>query len=341
MVAAMLRRNCFYISGMTEDASGGIFRCRWDGTPRILDRTPLERNLFLTWGGDGRTLYAAARDRGRGAVAAFRVAPDGELTLLNMLPAGGDSACYLTVSPDGKFLYSANYASGNWSEFPLAPDGALAKLNRVVDCRKDARAPSHPHCCVFTPDGKFLCVVDLGLDRIFLHAFDAGRGVSPDATEAVALETGFGPRHLCFDAAGQNAYLLGESSGEIQRFRYENGRFIPGCRVSALSAPGKVVGEAAAIRLSRNGKFLFASNRGDDSIAVFSVNASGELTLKTHVPSLGKSPRDFFFLPGCGIMAVANEFSDEVVFFACDQNSGEIGVPLGKLALPRPLYLLA
>ena len=327
---------------MTEDAGGGIFRCRWEGAPRILDRTPLERNLFLAWGGEGKTLYAAARERGRGAVAAYRVAPDGGLTRLNLLPAGGDSACYLAVSANGRQLYSANYASGNLSEFLLAPDGALARLNQVVAYggRREAGRLSHPHCCGFTPDGKYLYVVDLGLDRILLHAYDAERGIVPDAARVVTLEAGFGPRHLIFDSGGQNAYLLGETGGDIQHFRYGDGEFLPASRVSARPAVRAGSNAAAAIRWMRDGEFLAVSHRGDDVIAGFAVDAAGRLSLRTHVSSRGKSPRDCNFLPGCGIMAAANEFSDAVVFFACDWRSGAIGEPCGKLVLPRPLYVL-
>ncbi|MCI5779838.1 MAG: lactonase family protein [Lentisphaeria bacterium] len=340
-----MKASCFYISGMTEDERGGIFRCQWSGgAPRILSFTPLCRNTFLAWGKDGRTLYATARDRGCGAVAAFRVAADGGLTRLNILPAGGDSPCYLTVSADGERLYSANYASGSFSEFLLSPDGGLRKLNRVVahhgrGIREEQRSP-HPHCCVFTPDGGYLCVVDLGIDRMMLYEYDKLRGISPASACAVMLQAGSGPRHLCFDASGRNAYLLDELDCRLRHFRYADGVFTPGGLLRTVKPETPGGGAAAALRFSRNGQYLFTSTRGDDSIAVFSVDASGAPRREKTFPSCGASPRDFNFLPDCGILAVANEFAGETAFFACDQNTGTILELRSKLALPRPLYVL-
>lgn len=332
---------CFYIAGMTEDSSGGIFRCRWEGTPRILDRTPLERSLFLSWGPDGKTLYAGARNNGHGAVAACRVAADGGLTLRNMLPSGGDSVCHLTVSADGGRLYCANYASGSFSEFLLNADGSLGKLNRVIahrgrGIREEQRSP-HPHCCVFTPNGGFLCVVDLGIDRMLLYEYDRSRGIAPVAAGVVALQPGSGPRHLCFDPSGRNAYLLHELDCSLRHFRYADGVFTPG----SLTHTAKSAGSAAAsLRFSRNGRYLYAGTRGDDSISVFSVDDSGAPHWEQNFPTCGRSPRDFNFLPDCGILAVANEFSGETVFFACDPDAGTILDPRGRLAMPRPLYVL-
>lgn len=340
----MNENNLFYISGMTEDCNGGIFCCAWqNGAPQLRDFVPLERNTFLAWGKDRRTLYASMQHDGIGKAAAFQVQLDGKLHLLNTVPADGKSVCFLQMSADGKFLYSANYSSGNISEFLLNDDGSIAGLNRTIThhgkgIRAEQDAP-HPHCCIFTPDNKFLCVTDLGIDKVFFYRFDPLHGIDPDAAAEYHLSAGSGPRHIFFDASGKFAYLLNELGNTLQSFRYENEKLLPIEKMSTLPDES-IASSAATIKFSSNGNFLYSSNRGDDSIAVFTLDSNGRFTRQAFFPSGGSSPRDFTFLPDTEILAVANEFSGEVSFFNCDQDSGKIFTCCGKLSLPRPLYIL-
>ena len=336
--------NCFYISGMTEDSNGGIFRCVWrNNTPEVEDFYPLERNLFLSRGATGETIYASTQHNGIGAVAAYHVAPDGKLHLLNTLPANGKSVCYLQISANGKFLYSANYASGNISEFTIADDGSLAALKQSINHTGSSihaeQSSPHPHCCTFTPDNKYLCVTDLGTDKLLLYDYDPDQGIAPVAAREYSVTPGSGPRHLFFDADGRFAYLLCELGNVIQRFSYTQGDFNFIDTISTLPE-GEHSGSASTIKFSKNGRFLFAGNRGSDTIAVFAVDKNGKLTSWNFYPAGGSSPRDFNFLPGTNILAVANEFSGKTVFFTCDDNSGEIFETCGELTLPRPLYIL-
>ena len=336
--------NCFYISGMTEDSNGGIFRCVWrNQTPETADFYPLERNLFLSWGATRETIYASTQHNGIGGVAAYHVDQNGKLHLLNKLPANGKSVCFLQISPDGKFLYSANYASGNISEFTIASDGSLAGLNRSINHTGNSihaeQSSPHPHCCTFTPDNKYLCVTDLGTDKILLYSYDPDKGIAPAAAKEYSVTPGSGPRHLFFDTKGNFAYLICELGNVIQRFSYDRGELSFIDSVSTLP-DGENSSSASTMKFSRNGRFLFAGNRGNDTIAVFTVDENGKLANKIFYPSGGSSPRDFNFLPKANILAVANEFSGKTVFFICDDNSGQITEVCGELALPRPLYIL-
>lgn len=333
----------FYISGMTEDERGGIFRCQWsDKTVQVAEFTPLRRNSFLAWSRDRRTLYGSMQ-ASDGGVASYRVGADGALQHLNTVYAGGRSVCYLEVSPDGRFLYSANYASGNISEFALASDGAVERLIRTVrhigsGVRTEQRS-AHPHCAVFTPDGKYLAVVDLGIDRVMLYPFVPGEGITAEAAGEMLLPPGCGPRHLVFAPDGKMAFLLCELGNELYSFGYENGKFTQLDKISTLPETYRG-GSAAAIRFAPGGKRFFVSNRGSNTLAAVTFDGSGKLTVTGFFPAGGSSPRDFNFLPGSEIVAVANEFSGEAVFFNCAPDTGVIGGAAGVLSLPRPLYVL-
>lgn len=334
----------FYISGMTEDEHGGIFRCQWrNNTVQMVEFTPLRRNSFLAWSRDRRTVYASMQQETDGGAAAYRVQENGALEHLNTVFAGGRSVCYLEVSPDGKYLYSANYASGNISEFLLDADGVIARLNRTVShygsgVRTEQRSP-HPHCCTFTPDGKFLCVVDLGIDRVKLYPFIPEQGLAVDGAAEIMLPPGCGPRHLVFAPDGKMAFLLCELGNKLFSFRYENGVFTLLDKVSTLPEACHS-GSAAAIRLVPDGSRFFVSNRGSDTLAAVTFDDSGKLTVTGFFPAGGASPRDFNFLPGAEIVAVANEFSGKAVFFAGKPCRGQLGAEAAVLNLPRPLYVL-
>ena len=336
--------NCFYISGMTEDCNGGIFRCIWrNRTPEVKDFYPLERNLCLSWGATRETIYASTQHNGIGAVAAYNADQNGKLHLLNKMPANGQSVCFLQISPDGKFLYSANYASGNISEFTIAADGSLAALKQNIShsgksIHAEQTSP-HPHCCTFTPDKKYLCVTDLGTDKIIFYPYDPDEGASPVAAAEYSVTPGSGPRHLFFDPGSGFAYLICELSNVIQRFSYTGGNLNFIDTISTLPT-GENNSSASTMKFSGNGRFLFAGNRGSDTIAVFAVNKNSKLTAEKFYPAGGSSPRDFNFLPGTNILAVANEFSGKTVFFTCDDSTGQIFEVCGELPLPRPLFIL-
>ena len=336
------RKKDFYISGMTEDLNGGIFHCRWENDAvQVRKFYPLERNLFLCWSPDKRTIYASSQHEGVGFVSAYKVDDRGDLELKNTVQADGRSVCFLQTSPDGKFLYSANYASGNISEFTINEDGALGVLKQSIrhvgsSIHSEQSSP-HPHCCTFTPDKRYLCVADLGTDKVLLYPFDAGKGIAPVAEKEYAVPPGAGPRQLIFDVSGNFAYLLCELGNLIMRFRYCDGNLEFIDMVSTLP-DGVENSSAAALKFSSNGKFLYASNRGHDTIAVFAVDQEGKPADVKFYPSAGSSPRDFNFLDD--ILIAANEFSGEAAFFKCDESSGRIFEVCGKIALPRPLYIL-
>ncbi|MBO4492410.1 MAG: lactonase family protein [Lentisphaeria bacterium] len=339
----------FFLCACSETDRGGIRLCRMESdvsAPVELALTPLPGTNFLSFSRDGKTLYATANTKEEGgSAAAFRCGPDGSLQLLSRVSAEGVSSCYVSCSPDGRYLYTANYSSGSVTEFELAEDGSIVRRIRVIEHRgpcgpvRDRQEKPHTHCTVFTPDGKYLCVNDLGMDSILLYP------VTPDGLALPAAEwkaePGEGPRHILFDKSGSYAYVVNELASSVTALRYSDGKLERLGSWSALPPDCPVKTKAAAIRFSPDGRYLFATNRGFDSVACFRIVSPGVLELADIVSSRGSSPRDFQFLPGGKIAAAANEFSDQVCLFDYEAGSGTLRYREGAdlTDLPRPLYI--
>ncbi len=338
----------FYIAAASAEPTGGIYQYQMRGgdAPLQTGFYPLPKANYIAFSPDRRFLYATCTVGGSGGVAAFRILPDGSLEMLNCCSAAGQSTCHLTVAPSGNFLYAANYISGSFAEFSLE-NGAVAGRIRVVEHHGHGINPArqesaHAHFTGFTPDGKFLCVIDLGIDTVRLYPFDPAAGIDPEhAADCKIVPAGSGPRHLLFDGSGKTGYLLNELGNTVSPLRYDGEKLLQGGVVTTLPRFAQnLVTKAAAIRLSPDGRFLFASNRGFDSIAVYELDGKGGMCLTDMVFSGGKSPRDINFLPGGKLFAAANEFSDQVVFYDFDPASGKL-TPNGVIFdhMPRPLCI--
>ena len=345
----MMNDGLFFSCGCSDDDRGGLYLCGEDGTGTFSTRavTPLRGTNYLCFSPDGRTLYATWNEGRTGGAAAYRLAPDGSLAFLNKAGSEGAAACHLTASPDGGFLYVVNYSSGNFAEFKLAEDGSIESRTRVVSHgayplgpRTDRQESAHTHCARFTPDGRYLCIVDLGVDRIFFYPYAAGKGIVE--TPAVHVcDPADGPRHIIFDAAGTTAYVINELGNSVTAFRYADGALEKIAKYTTLPENCTAKTKAAAIRLSRDGRFLYASNRGYDSIACFRVVKPGELTLLDIVDARGESPRDINFLPSGNVLAASNEFSDRICLFRFDAATGALSYQEGRDVSdePRPLCI--
>ena len=340
----------FYSCGCANE-NGGIFLCREDGTGVIttLALAPLPGANYHCFSPDGKYLYATWNiPRKGGGVAAFRINDDRTLTEHNRLEANGTAVCHVATSPDGTFLYAANYSSGNFAEFKLAPDGSIAERTLVADHhqypvgpRTDRQECAHTHCTRFTPDGKWLCIVDLGVDRVFLYPYTPGKGIDVDGVRIFVSDPGDGPRHIIFDAAGTTAYIVNELGNSVTACSYCDGELKAIGKFTSLPENCTATTKAAAIRFSPDGRFLFASNRGYDSIACYRIVKPGELALYDIVDAHGDSPRDINFLPSGTQFAVSNEFSDRICLFDYDPESGKLSWLEGCDVTdePRPLCI--
>ena len=336
----------FYIASCGDRPDAGIYRIAFPegGKPETADFTPLQGANYMIPSADRKTLYVTCGSRETGGgIAAFAIGTDGSLTELNRCLLPDHYACHGMASPDGKFFYTANYSYASVTEYRLAPDGSIAGEAQTIvhpgrGVREDRQESAHPHCAMLTPDGQYLCVADLGIDALCLYR------LTPEGIRApghiVKMAPGSGPRHIIFAPDGKTAYLLNELGNSVTRLHYSGGDFMVLETVSSL-AP-EMVGntKASAIRFSPDFRYLYASNRGFDTVAVWAIaEGFGALHGLKLIPSGGISPRDIGFLPDGKHFAACNEFSDTVTFFAVSPENGILQDLPWKLQMLRPLAL--
>lgn len=268
------------------------------------------------------------------AVSAFRVHPaTGRLAPINRQGTKGKNPVHLAVDPTNRFLVVANHITSGLAVLPIRDDGSLGEVSDLVTLEgpigphRVEQPFAKPHQAEFDPAGRFVVVPDKGLDRVFTFRLDgAGKLVAADPPWVQARETS-GPRHVAFHPALPYAYVVNELDSTVTGYRYDaaTGRLSPFQVVSCLPQSYTGNSRASEIAVSADGGFVYASNRGFDSVAVFSVAPeTGWLTTVAVAPSGGKTPRFFALDPTGRFMHVANEDSDAIVTFALDRATGEL-----------------
>ncbi len=285
-----------------------------------------------------------ARDK-NGAVAAFAIDGD-NLKLLNYQPIGVTPPCYVALDPQERALVFAEYTNAVAGVFELDSTGKISVTPPVTvqhfgkgpDTRRQEKA--HAHCAEVSPDGRHLCVVDLGIDQVKVYDYP-GRagGLKERAQMTISSVGGAGPRHIIFHPNGKTAYLLHELNNTISSFRYTGDAFIL-VQTIAMLPVGNESSKASAIKFSPDGMRLFGSNRGYDSIAAYDIDPeSGKMSLLVLSMLAGKFPRDFEFMPGGKFMLVGHETSNELMSYAYDSASGRLEPAHKPIALYRPVYI--
>ncbi|MGB8115972.1 MAG: lactonase family protein [Candidatus Sulfotelmatobacter sp.] len=339
-----------YVGTYTEDGSEskGIYAYRFNSDTQQLTPIGLAAETinpsFLAVHPNQRFLYAVNevsnyQGQKSGAVSAFAIdRATGKLTLLNQVSSRGGDPCYITVDRTGKYVLVANYGTGSIAAFPIHEDGGLGEAASSMQHTGHGTNPQrqegpHAHSIDMSPDNRFAIVDDLGLDETFVYPFASSSG-SLAASEAIAKAApGAGPRHFAFHPNGKFGYVINEMGSTVSAYSFEaaSGMLKPLQTISSIPKTFTKLNESAEIRVSPSGKFLYASNRGDDSIAVFAIDpTSGMLTLIEYVPTKGASPRSFEIAPGGSVLFAANEKSDNIVLFHIDQHSGRL-TPTGKV----------
>lgn len=309
---------------------------------------------FLAFSPDNRFLFAVNwlkeyEGTPGGAVSAFAVDPTtGKLSFLNRQPSGGVNPCHLCVDPSGHYVLVANHESGTVAVLPIGPDGCLGVPSDVVQHRGSGPRPTqlgpHAHYVAFDPDGRFVLACDKGADRVMVYHLDTvkGRLVAHDTADAL-LHAGAGPRHLVFSPGGSFVYVNNEQDSTVSVFVYDaSGGALRHIRTETTLPPtydGKNTSSEIAIHPS--GRFLYVSNRGHNSIAIFGVDVgTGRITSLGHQQSGGRKPRFFAINPGGSLLYAANQESDCVVLFRIDQSTGLLS-PTGEVThVPTPVCLL-
>jgi 6-phosphogluconolactonase len=354
--AAQREGEYFVYVGTRSPEGQGIYAYRFNGdTGKIAPlglaaETPDPFSMVANH--DGNHLYAAniTRDfqgKDSGSVSAFALnRQTSKLTPLNRVSSRGASPCYVSLDKTERFLLLANYTGGSVAVLPVHEDGSLGEASSFVqhtDSGVDPKKqrPAHPHSINVSADNRFALVADAGLDKLFIYNFNSTTGGLSPATPAYAAEKpDSGPRHFVFSPDGRFVYVVDETASTITAFSYDaaSAAMEKLSVVSALPGGFTEKNKCAEIALSRSGRFLYSSNRGNDSIAVFAVNSSnGAVTHVEHVPTQGKTPGMFAIDPSGAYMFVANEDSSNVFVFRVDQETGRL-TPSGQvLNVPHPL----
>jgi len=348
-----------YVGTYTEDTkSDGIYLVRMDPRSGKLRRVGVvnagANPSFLAIHPSGRALYAVNevdkyKGKATGAVSAFAVATNtGELTRRDEQLSEGAAPCFVSVDRSGRVVFVANYNGGSIALLPIDADGSLAAASHVVHHtgkgpNAERQEAAHAHCIVADPSNRFVLAADLGVDRVFVYRLDLeGKSLHHVEGGDAVMRPGAGPRHIAFHPTLPLVFVANELDSTVATLRFdaERGALTPGETHSTLPAGWTGTNYPADIHIAPSGRTLYVSNRGHNSIAVFSVaEKTGALALEQVVSTDGDWPRNFTLDPTGRWLLVANQRSDSIVVFGCDQQSGRLTPTGERIALPSPVCL--
>ncbi len=345
-----------FIGTYTGGKSEGIYILRMDLATGELTRTGgvsgVVNPSFLAVHPNRRFLYAVnevGRFAGKssGAVSALAIQPEtGHLTLLNRQPSGGGGPCHVVVDATGQNVLVANYGGGSVAVLPVRKDGRLGEATAFVQHEGSSVHPRrqrepHAHSINVDPTGRFAVAADLGLDKVLVYRFDAARGtLTPNEPPAASVNPGGGPRHFAFHQGGRYAYVINEMASTVTAFSFDpvRGALDSLQTISTLPAGVDAKNSTAEVQVAPSGRFLYGSNRGHHSIAVFAIDAdTGTLTHVENEPTQGETPRNFGIDPTGTYLLAANQSSDTVVVFRIDSTTGQLESTGHAVPVPTPV----
>ena len=340
-----------YVGTYTDDKrSEGIHLLRMDqGSGHLSSVASVDAGAnpsFLALHPSARVLYAV-NEVEHGAVRSFAIAGDGGLTRLGETPSEGRAPCYVSVDRSGQVVLVANYDSGSIALLPVHNDGGLAPAASVVQHagqgpNAERQLGPHAHCILADPSNRFALAADLGADRVFLYRFDADqKSLRHVPGGDASMRPGAGPRHLAFHPTLPLVFVANELDSTVAALRFdaERGTLSVGETRSTLPAGWNGTNYPADIHVAPSGRVLYVSNRGHNSLAVFSVDTSGALSLAQTVSTEGDWPRNFTIDPTGRRLLVANQKSNSVVVFARDDASGRLTPTAQRITVPSPVCL--
>jgi len=342
------REYLVYFGTYTDKGSKGIYVCRFRPSTGKLTAVELAAETvspsFLAADPAQRYLFAANeigdyQNAKSGSVSSFAIdRHSGKLRALNTVTSRGADPCHLTVAKNGNHVLVANYTGGSVAVLPVKADGMLGEfsdfkqhLGSSVD--PERQKEPHAHDVVLTPDNRFAVVADLGLDKLLVYRFDVEKGkLSPNDPPYGPVKPGSGPRHFALHPNGRWAYVINEMGNTVTAFDWDGdkGSFHELQTVTTLPKDFKGENSTAELVVDPKGRYLYGSNRGHDSIAVYAIDpAKGVLTLIEDVPTLGKEPRNFALDPTGSYLFAANQNSNTVVVFRVSPKNGRL-TPTGE-----------
>ncbi len=348
-----------YIGTYTGNQSRGIYTALFDADSGRLSSVELaaetKNPTFLALSPDRHFLYAANEvgnfeGKPSGAIATFRIDhTSGKLTLINQRPSGGSGPCHVAVDSTGKCVLAANYGSGSVAALKVGPDGGLSGPDAVVQHHGSSVNPQRqegPHAHFITPDpeNRFVLACDLGLDQVLVYKFDPRKpGLVPNDPPAAPLAPGAGPRHLAFHPNGRWVYVINELNSTLSTFEYEprHGNLLQLLSVSTLPDNFNGRNSCAEVAVHPSGRFVYGSNRGDNSIALFSVDAkTGKPSFVSCESTRGKTPRHFALDPKGRWLLAENQDSNDIFVFRVDQTTGKLEPVGDRVEVGAPVCLV-
>jgi 6-phosphogluconolactonase len=344
-----------YIGTYTEKESKGIYALRIDTTSAKVTSLGLvaetENPSFLASDPSGSFLYAVNeideyKGQKTGTISAFSIEKSsGKLTLLNKVASQGTGPCYVTTDKTGRYVFVANYGGGSIADFPVLKDGSLGLVASFIQHSGSGPKPNQDapraHSIGLSADNRFAVVADLALDNLTSYPFNVANGsLSSNNAAVFKLPSGAGPRHFTFDPRGKFAYVVTEMQSTVTAMSFDSatGELHQLQTISTLPKDFSGVNNAAEVQVHPSGKFLYASNRGHDSIAVYSINPKdGTLNHLEYVPTKGKEPRHFGMDNKGRFLVVANQNSGNVVIFQIDKNTGRLTSTGQVFDVPTPV----
>lgn len=338
-----MKKTFFYVGAYTKAGTNpGITQFTYDyssGQVQLVSTIDeIENPSFITIDSGQHRLYtvnetASFGDIRSGAATAFNINPKtGALTLINEVAVQGKGPCHLTLSPDRRYLITANYGSGSLSVLPISENGALKEPVHVEQHEGSSVHPKrqtrpHTHSVDYSPDGRYICSANLGTDKIYIYQLSSIGTLTPATVPYFQSAPGAGPRHLAFHKSHPFVYAINELNGTIDALKFDpnNGQLSLVATYSTLPSEFSEHNQCSEVAIHPNGRFLYGVNRGHDSILSFVINTqSGKLTELTHTPTEGKEPRHFIIDPTGQIAIVANQKSNTLVIYKIDLETGTL-----------------
>jgi 6-phosphogluconolactonase len=354
-LAASRRAKRIYIGTYTKKTSQGVYVYHWNpesgemADMALAAKTP--NPSFLTLSPNHNNLYAVnEKDHTDGNVSAFAIDhSDGKLVEKNVVPSGGSAPCNLTTDHTGQALFVANYGSGSVSSYKILAGGSLSQPVSNIFFKGHSVDPErqkepHTHCTTVSPENKFLLVNDLGLDRIMVFHFDPKTAkLMPNGPPYYSATHGSGPRNLTFHPNGKWAYSIAEMGSVVECMNWDGAKGILTRFqvISSMPKEHKSPTDAATVQVHPNGRFLYGSNRGDDSITAFAIDpAHGHLTLIQRISCEGGSPRHFAVAPDGRWLIAANQDTANIVILKCDPQTGKLASTGRQYPLDSPVCVV-
>lgn len=342
----MMSKVIGYVGTYTKEDSKGVYQFTLDTEKKeIIDvklAAELSNPTYITVSDDNKNLYAVAKDGENGGVTSFSINNEsGKLTKLNSQTSAGAPPCHVSVNQHKSNVVTANYHTTKITSYVINEDGSLNPATSVMEHEgsgpHERQEKPHMHFAGFTPDEKYVIAIDLGSDRILTYRLNDGK---LEITQVYTTSPGSGPRHITFHPNKKFAYVMTELSSEVLVLHYDknDGSFTKQQSISTIPEDFEETNDGSAIHISSDGQYVYAGNRGHNSIAVFKVNQdTGQLTFIEWTSTEGNWPRDFVLNPSEEFLVATNQKSNTMTLFNRDQTTGKLKLVQSDVKVPEPV----